>query len=269
MKGPQVLFEYEDHWETNMGAWFPGERVVLRGKDLFTDLKELRWMALLLYGITGRLPDEKVVRLFEGFWALATSFPDPRLWNNRIAALAGTARSTAALGIGAATAISEATLYGLRPNVRAFNFLVRAKSKLDEGADLTELVRLELQTRRKMGGYGRPITQKDERIEPVMLLAKELGLDNGPHIKIAFAIEEIFIKEGKNMRMNIAAVQSALVADLGFSCREYYLFRVLSFSAGMFPCYIDALVKPEGCFFPMRCDRIQYEGTKRRTWEDK
>src|SRR5919106_230924 len=88
MRGPEQLFESEDHWVTSMGAWFPGERVVLRGKDLFHDLKDLSWMALLLFGITGRIPDERQVRLFEGIWALSTSFPEPRLWNNRVAALA-------------------------------------------------------------------------------------------------------------------------------------------------------------------------------------
>ena len=38
-----------------------------------------------------------------------TSYPDARIWNNRVAALAGSARSTGNLGVSAALAVSEAS----------------------------------------------------------------------------------------------------------------------------------------------------------------
>src|SRR5919108_6452472 len=98
MRGPKQLLENEDRWVTTIGAYFPGERVVFRGKDLFHDLKDLSWMALLLYGITGRIPDERQVRLFNGFWTLCTSYPEPRIWNNRVAALAGNVKKQGTLG---------------------------------------------------------------------------------------------------------------------------------------------------------------------------
>lgn len=123
MKGYKSLIESEHRWISRMGAWFPEEgRVVFRGKDLFHELKDLSWMALLFYGMTGRIFNEKQMRLFEGIWTLCTSYPEPRIWNNRIAALAGTTRSTATLAISAATAVSEATIYGHRPIVQAIDF---------------------------------------------------------------------------------------------------------------------------------------------------
>ena len=54
MRGPEKLLENENHWETRMGGWFPGERVVYRGQDLHVDLDDMGWMELYLYGITGR-----------------------------------------------------------------------------------------------------------------------------------------------------------------------------------------------------------------------
>lgn len=269
MRGYQPLLDYEDCWVTDMGAFVVGERVVFRGKDLFHDLKDLNWMGLLLYGITGRLLTENRVKLFEGFWALSTSYPDPRLWNNRVAALAGTTRSTAALAIGAATAVSEAVIYGNRVNMRSIDFFLRTKTRLDQGANLTELVNAEMKQYRGIGGYGRPLSRRDERIEPVMALAKELGLADGPHIKIAFAVEEILLKARWRLYMNITAVQAALAADLGFSRHEYHRYMILAFCAGMFPGYIDTSAKPEGAFFPLRCDKIQYEGkSPRRVWKN-
>lgn len=268
MKGPQTLLDYEDHWVTDMGAWFVGERVVFRGQDLFHELKDTSWMALLVYGITGRMPDEKLTKFIERTWVLTSSYPEPRIWNNRIAALAGTTRSTAALAIGAATAISEAIIYGGRSGIRMIDFFFRTKEKVDDGADLTELVRAEMKQYRGIFGYGRPIIGQDERIEPLMSLVKELGFSEGPYLKLAFAIERIALKERWDISLNVGGVTMALAADLGFSRREIYQIGILCFFGGMSPCYLDAYTKPEGSFFPLRCDRIQYAGKKsRRVWK--
>ncbi len=276
MQGPKHLFESEDRWVTRMGAWFSGERVVFRGKDLFHDLKDLGWMQLLLYGITGRIFDEKQVRLFEAFWTVCTSYPDPRLWNNRVAAFAGTVRSTTALAIGASTAVSEASIYGRRPDLRAIDFLFRAKEGLGKGLALVDIVKTELEELKKyrgkyrgIPGYGRPVTRKDERIAPIMALADELGFSDGPFVKLAFSIEDILLNGRLHLHMNIAAVLAALAADQGLSREEYYQYMILSFSAGMIPCYSDARNKSEGAFFPLRCERVHYEGTPRRVWVDR
>lgn len=268
MRGPEQLLSSEGAWVTSMGACFPGQgRVVFRGHDLFRDLADLPWMGLLLFGITGRVPDSAQIRLFEGMWTLCTSYPDPRIWNNRVAALAGTARSTAALGIAAATAVSEASIYGRRPDIRAIDFLYRTRNHLDQGATLTELIREELNKYRVVPGYGRPISQKDERIEPLMALAKELGLASGPYVALAFQIEEV-LKNGRfRFRMNIAGLAAALAADQGLSPREFYHYLLLSFSIGMLMCQIDAHEKPEGTLFPLRCAHIAYAGTSARAWE--
>ncbi len=266
MKGPTVLQEHEDHWVTAMGKWYPGERVVYRGRELFRDLKDSRWMALLLFGITGRMPDEKQIRLFEGIWVLCTSYPDPRLWNNRVAALAGTARSTAVLALGAANSVSEASIYGHRPIIRAIDFLFRTHERLESGADLRQLVEKEIRSYRGIAGYGRPLVRCDERIDPLMTLAKELGFADGPFVKLAFAVEQILIEGRWRWRMNIAAVAAALAADQGLSRSDYYSYLVLSFSGGMLPCYLDAATKPEGAFFPLQCDRVDYQGKPQRIW---
>lgn len=269
--GPQALFEREDNWRTAMGAFLPGEgRIVFRGKDLFRDLNNFSWMALLLYGITGRTFSDNQLQLFERSWTLCASYPDPRIWNNRIAALAGTARSTTALALGAANAISEATHYGQRPNIRSIDFFLRTQKRLDdEGICLNDAVALELQKHKRIYGYGRPVVNTDERIGPIMEIAKTLGLADGPYVKLAFAVEQILLQHKSKLHMNIAGLLAALAADQGLSPREYYRFMVLRFSAGMMACYIDAMNQPEGALFPLRCDRLAYSGTQpRRIWQN-
>ena len=39
MKPKIDLNDFEDSWKTEMGGAIAGERVVVRGKDLFTDFK--------------------------------------------------------------------------------------------------------------------------------------------------------------------------------------------------------------------------------------
>src|SRR3569832_630652 len=114
MKGPVDLLENEGRWRTKMGAFFPGKRVVFRGKDLFTELGHLSRMQLYLYGITGRIFTAAQGKLLEGMWVLCTSYPDQRLWNIRIGSLAGTSRTIFNLGFCSAIAVAVASIYGRR-----------------------------------------------------------------------------------------------------------------------------------------------------------
>ena len=93
MIGPDTLKKAEDNWQTDMGAAFPGERVVLRGKDLFSELDGLSWFQYLMFGITGDVFSDDKIQLIEAIWSLTVSYPEPRIWNNRVAALTGTALS--------------------------------------------------------------------------------------------------------------------------------------------------------------------------------
>ena len=265
MKGPQLLEEHVGRLVTSAGAFFPGERVVFRGQDLFTSLKDLDWLELYLFGITGRRYTPQQMRVLHAQWT-HTSYPDARLWNNRVAALAGTARSTGALGIAAALAVSEATIYGGASQLRCSEFLTRAKKMVDQGADLEALVRMEIKEKRGIGGYGRPIISSDERIAPVMAIVREQGLENGPHLKIAFEVEKILLAGRWRWQMNFVGLTAALCADFGMDTREYYLVAVPVFLAGMPPCYLDALEKPEGLLFPLPCRIMQYEGIAHRRW---
>jgi len=268
MNEPTELLSAEDNWETRMGFSFSGERVVYRGKDLFHDLRHLSWMQLYLYGITGRIFTEQQIKLFEGIWTLCTSYPDPRVWNNRVGSLAGTARSTGTLGLSAAIAVSEATIYGGRPIIRSFDFLIRTKRELAQGKYLQKIIEEELEKRRAINGYGRPIVNRDERILPLLKLAKELNLADGPYTQLAFEVENVLSQGRWRMRMNVAALAAALSADQGLTEREYYLFLIPCFTAGTMPCFIEANARQEGSFLPIRCSRIHYEGAPRRKWRD-
>jgi hypothetical protein len=266
VKGPQLLEEHVGKLVTNAGTFFPGERVVFRGHDLHASLKDMDWLELYLFSFTGRRFTPQQMRVLHALWTY-TSYPDARLWNNRVAALAGTARSTGTLGIAAALAVSEAQIYGWGAALRASEFLTRAKIQVDAGADLTELVQSEIRHQRGIAGYGRPIVSADERIAPMMSLVCEQGLDGGAHLNLAFEVERILLAGRWRLHMNYAALAAALEADFGLSPQEFYFFGIPAFLAGMPPCYQDAVEKPEGQLFPLPCRMISYEGVSRRHWK--
>ena len=260
-----VLHQYEDHWPTELGAVSVADgKVTFRGHDLLNALEDLSWMDLLMYGITGRRFSPAQLELFQGLWKISASYPEPRIWNNRVAALGGSARSTPGLSLGAAIAVTDATIYGQRPMIGVFDFLQRARAARDSGDPLQDFVARELKTYRVIPGYGRPLRSEDERIAPAQRLAHRLGLWGGMHSLLAFEVADIL--KHYRMGMNVAAIAGGLYADQGVSAAEYYRATVLAFSAGMIHCEFDATRHPEGALLPLRCDRLQYRGPQRRAW---
>ena len=266
MNGPQLLEQHVGRLVTSVGAFFPGERAVFRDHDLHASLKDMDWLELYLFGITGRRFTPQQMKVLQAIWSY-TSYPDARLWNNRVAALAGTARSTGTLGIAAALAVSEAQIYGGGTLMRAIEFLQKARLNVERGEPLMDVVAAALRVGYIMG-FGRPIISSDERIEPMMKLLRDHGLDRGAHVELVFSVEKILVSRNPALRMNYAALVAAVAADFGLSPQEFYLFIIPLFLAGMPPCYLEAAEKPEGLLFPLPCRVMLYEGVARRHWRD-
>lgn len=263
--GPQLLQEHRGVLKSRMGTFYPGSHVIFRGEDLHADLKDMDWVELYVFGITGRRFTPQQLRMMHSIWTY-TSYPDVRLWNNRVAALAGSMRSTGNLGVAAALAVSEASIYGRGIDMRAITFLHGAQAHIDEGGALDDYVRAELETQRSVAGYGRPLINGDERNQHMLALAAELGLDQGPYLRLAFTVEEILFAGRWRMKMNYAGLVAGLAADLGLAPREYYQFLFPAFLAGMQPCFTEAAEKPEGVLYPLACTDILYEGQAHRPW---
>lgn len=251
-------------WSTGIGKAFLGERTVLRGKDLHHELGDWDWFKVYLYGITGRELADNQVRMLSYFW-IASSYADPSIWPNHVAALGGTVRSTASLSCMAGLAISEASIYGRRPEKRALDFFYRAVRARAEGDSLETIVEREIATHKTIYGYGRPLAKMDERIPHTLVMAKTLGLDGGEHLLLAKDVYR-YLKANRGLSMNISAINTAIVADIGLTPEEYQLFLTPCFITGIAPCYADARNQPEGAFFPLPCDSIAYQGRAKRTW---
>jgi hypothetical protein len=265
MSRQHLLHESSGRVRSRMGGAFVGSHTIFRGHDLHAELKDLDWVELYVFGITGRRLTPQHLRLLHGIWVY-TSYPDARIWNNRVAALAGSTRSTGNLGVAAALAVSEASIYGRGIDIRVATFLASTQRRMHHGGSLEACVREELATHRGVAGYGRPIASGDERIEPTLALAREVGMADGPHVLLAREVERFLIEGRWRWRMNYGALAAALAMDLGLSPREYYHFMFPAFLAGMTPCFIEATERPPGATVPISCDHVSYAGRAKRTW---
>lgn len=248
---------------TRMGGAFPGSHAVFRGHDLHKDLAGMEWLELYLFGITGRRFQPNELKLLNAIWVM-TSYPDARLWNNRVAALAGSARSTGNLGLAAALAVSEASIYGNGICWRIAGFLIRAHQRVEEGMPLLDCICEEIERHRGIAGYGRPIASGDERLQPILTLAHFLELDHGPHLALAFRVEEELLAGRWRWKMNFATVAAALTLDLGLDQREHYLYGFPAFLAGMVPPLMEAQDCAPALSFPLSCSLVRYSGQHKR-----
>jgi hypothetical protein len=265
MTGPELLAAHANVLHTRVGACWPGTRAVFRGQDLHRDLDGIGWMGLYVFGITGRRFEAHELRVLEGIWTL-TSYPDTRLWNNRVAALAANARSASVLGLSAAIATTEAGVFGGGPGLQSIDFFLRAGMKLAAGESAEAIVAAELLAGGRILGYGRPIHATDERLPPLMRLVEREGLDQGRHYRLAFEVEQALLRRKPFLKLNFAGLTAALAADLGFTARQYQLYNILKTLAGMPPCIVEAAEKPEGTLMPMACSNVSYEGAAPRSW---
>lgn len=252
-------------FKSRMGAFFPGSHVVFRGKVLHRDLHDIDWVELYVFGITGRRFSPGEIRLFHALWVY-TSYPDVRIWNNRVAGLGGSARSSGNLSLAAALAVSEAAIYGRGIDIRAADFFVRTHAQVATGVALTDCIKAELSSQRSIAGYGRPLIAGDERIKPMLALAGSLGRADGAYLRLAQAVAEALRAGRWRLQMNYGAIAAALALDLGLSPTEYYYFMFPAFLAGMPPCHIESAARPAGSLFAQACGDVRYSGVSARRW---
>lgn len=265
MTTPHPLDAYAGPIQSRMGIAIGGERAVFRGHDLHRDLRDIHWVELLFFGVTGRRYTPGEIRICNALLTL-TSYPDPRIWNNRVVAQAGAARTTGTLGVAAASAISEAAIYGRQIDYRALDFLYRARACSDAGDSLEDFVASYLRRHRAIAGFGRPRINEDERLTPMLALLAEEGFDDGPFLNLARKVEGI-LKAGRwRYSMNYAGLAAAVCGDMGLTPEQYTLVSFPAFLCGMFPCYLEALLKPPGSIMPLPCNAISYKGTQPRHW---
>lgn len=249
------------------GGWKIGEGVQCCGYDMMEDLVgKTSYMQVIVLNATGRLPSRALADWLEAIH-ICLSWPDPRIWCNRIGALAGSARTSCITASTLGVLAADSRSYGIKPLISNVDFIQQAKVEIDKGLSIDDFITNEVKKhggKPYLVGYKRPIAKGDERIPAMERVTKSLGFTVGEHLKLAYKIEER-LNERFDETMNISTYISAFLSDQGYSAEEVYrIFSSLVIS-GVTACYTDTRERIKGGFSPLKTEDVTYTGKAFRT----
>jgi len=255
---------------SNTGGWFPGKGVFTHGYSILGELLGKKsYFQILILNATGKMVERPLADWMEAVYG-CLSWPDPRIWCNQIGALAGTVRTSVMSATAMGSLAADSRTYGIFPLIEGLEFIQHALKRHHDGLTAEKIVEEKtLASRGKpyITGYIRPIANGDERIEVMEELTKRLNFSVGPHLTLAYEIEEVLLK-GYGERMNVNGYISAFLSDQGFSPQEVYQMCSMAVASGVTACYLDTFNRPANTFLPLRCDDIDYQGVPRREVPD-
>jgi hypothetical protein len=252
--------------KSKKGGWRMGEKIECHGLDLMEDVVgKLSYMQLVILNATGRLESKAMADWFEAVH-ICMSWPDPRIWCNRVGSLGGSVGANAVASVCAGVLAADSTSYGPRTIMRGIDLIVRAYTSVTSGINIEQFVADEVE--RKGGkphlmGYARPVVKGDERVVVLEKNAELLGFKRGGHLELAHQIESILDREfGESMNLN--GYMSAFVSDYGFSALEIYQILSVMVSSGVAACHVNNTAEPHGSFAPLQIQDIKYGGSQAR-----
>lgn len=247
---------------SNTGGWFPGKGVFSHGYSMLEDLVGKKsYFQILVLNATGKMISRELSEWIEAVYG-CLSWPDPRIWCNQIGALAGSARTSVVAGTAMGVLATDSRSYGVLPLIEGVKFIQDALHSHQQGVSPEDIVRNAASARGGkpfIVGYIRPIAKGDERLEVLEVVAKKLGFQRGPHLTLAYQIEQVLMAtydEG----MNVNGYVSAVLSDFGFSGQEIYQLFSTLVASGVTACYLDTYNRPPDTFLPLRCEDIDYQG---------
>ncbi len=253
------------------GGWFPGRGVFSHGYSMLEELVgEKSYFQILILNSTGRLVDRPLADWLEAIYG-CLSWPDPRIWCNQIGALAGAARASVVAATSLGCLATDSRTYGVFPLIEGAKFIRHAMALAERGLTAEEIVKQQVAAsggKLHIVGYIRPIAKGDERLETMEKVGRRLGFEPGPHMRLAYEIEQVLLRD-HGEGMNINGYMSAFLADQGFTPDECYRMHALLVASGVTACYLDTYARPPDTFLPLRCTDIAYQGQARRPVPEK
>jgi len=258
--------DYRGKIRSKKGGWTIGKIIKSHGYDLMNDLVgQYSYMQIIALNATGRMPRRELADWLEAIH-ICLSWPDPRVWCNRIGALGGSSGTSAVASTCAGVLAADSRSYGIQPLQAGMEFIQRARTDIQQGLSVTDFIDAEIKKhggKPHIMGYSRPIVKGDERIPAMEKVTKRLGFEVGPHLQLAYDIEKV-LSDRFDEAMNINSYMSGFLSDQDYSPIEVYrLFSVLVFS-GVTACHVDAADREQGTFAPLRASDIIYSGKEAR-----
>lgn len=244
------------------GGWIMGRGVYAAGYEMMDDLVgHASYFQVLMLNILGEKPERRLAQWLEAAH-ICLSWPDPRIWCNQVGAFGGTMHASPVASTVAGVLAADSNMYGTRPLRQGVEFIQGALGRQRAGADAETIVADALaRSRGKVNimGYARPIASGDERVEAMERVGRDLGYEDGPHLRLAYAIEAV-LRRSHGESMNINGYMSAFLSDRGLTGQQVYEICAMLVMSGVTACHLDTAERPHDSLLPLRCEDIDYTG---------
>jgi len=253
-------------FRTSKGGWIIGEAVYNHGYSMMDDLVGHKtFFQVLVLNVTGRLAEKNLADWLEASF-ICLSWPDPRIWCNKVGTLAGTMQCSPAAAVSVGILAADSRMYASGALVAGAEFIIEAVEKKKAGLSVEEIVNAELEKKAKRSaakpvimGYARPIATGDERVIAMERVTKTLGFEIGEHLSLAYEIDS-YLQNNYKESINMLGYCVAFMVDQAFCNKEITRLFSTWVNSGVHACYAEARDRAPESFLPLRCDDIEYQG---------
>jgi citrate synthase len=203
-------------WKTAITEVQPNH-VRVRGYDIAELMGNIGFGAAVFLILRGELPKPEIGRLMD---AILVSSIDHGATPPSVLA----ARTVASTGASLSAAVAAGIMSINRHHGGAIDDCARqlghiAQRSQNNGREIDQMAEIVLDEMKRdglrMAGFGHRIHTDDPRTARLFALAHQAGV-NGPHMRAATAVEQVFKSSGKPLPMNVDGAIGAILADLGF-----------------------------------------------------
>jgi hypothetical protein len=253
------------------GGWRVGSGITTHGYSLLDDIHgKCSVFQVIIMNVTGRLPDKRLADFVEGLF-ICLSWPDARIWCNKVGAFCAMTRASPTAAIASGGLAGDSTMYGpgTVPAIDAFikcahEYIVEGGGSVENFIDENGYRGGKLYA----PGFARPLAKGDERITAMRRYARELGFVPGVYENMVNQIEEhLALREGEGL--NLAGYFTAFMYDREYSMHELMGITAWCISTGVYASYFEQIDRPPEAFLALKVDDIDYSGPAIRCVPDR
>ncbi len=263
--------QYRGNIYSLKGGWRVGSGITTHGYSLLEDIhRNCSVFQVLILNVSGKLPERRLADLVEGLF-ICLSWPDPRIWCNKMGVFSAMTRSSATAAIACGGLAGDSKMYGAGTGPAIESFVTNAYEHIVEGSDSVETFIEEHAYRGGKlfaPGFARPLAKGDERIPAMRRYAKELGFEVGPYENMANQMEDYLShKDGEGL--NLSGYFTVFMKDRGYTIDEIMGIAAWSVSTGVYAAYFEYINQPPEAFLSLKVDDIGYVGAEERSPPDR
>jgi citrate synthase len=258
--------KYRGQINSLKGGWTMGEGIITHGYSLLDDIHgKCSMFQVMIMNVTGRLPEKRLADLVEGVY-ICSSWPDTRIWCNKIGVFCALTKTSPTTAIAAGGLAGNSKIYGPGTGLSIGPFLQKAYDHIISNNDSVGSF-IEKQCYKNGSlvapGFARPLAKGDERIPAMRILQDKLGFDDGPYTLMTRQMEE-YLNKKAGEGLNLSGYFTAFMLDQGFNIEEIMGITAFAVSGGVYAAYFEYINQSPNSFLPLRVNDIEYIGPEAR-----